>query len=898
VDHVSEEVSEEESGSEPSQATPRSKRASKGTRRQPAKRRKTRGAKADASDGQDATSEAGDHTEEACALYQAILEPETSLDTLVSDFIDSYKDDAAAAMTELIQMVLNACGTKQNVTSFDIEDVESVPATLMQFQEHLTGAGREKVRTTTDSYPLISRDRRFKGFRKQLCDFAQNLVSQCRDRKILFEHSFSLMQVFETWTVSMSSSTLRAFRHTSTTICLATMTALTDCQATLMREVAALQRQQATLQKTSQKTSAKQNAIKGSLKAKDAESSELKMMLNNYFDSVFVHRYRDVDGKIRSECIKELGLWMQRLPSVFLQGTYLRYLGWMLSDISAPTRLEVVKTLSKLYSADEYTANLRHFTSKFKDRLLTMASMDADLPVRCSALQMADKMRLRGLLEDDDVEILLPSVMDVESRVREAVRPLLYGVLQERSSALKHEVIRGASQGDDVEDLQFVLKALASILQELATGEQDRENASKWMLASNRTAIDTAALNFVKSFHDVTFQNMSACLLRDGEGDPTVPLTDADAAVLLPVLLAVAESALSTAKSDAEDEQDQLRDSILSTIPQLLQKYTDPSNIVFIIRLCMLIDGSAFADTRAQPTFQGQLSSLAKLFMTHREAYLLRDLGQCFLHFALHESLARFVEDLIMDLMHEVRETLLTPEADNELEVLLLRMSILSGVHDCVDLFERPEPLVGIIRRATSTFNAQIALHARDCLRNYSMWKVKAAQADHILVEGLQELRNGLIVLYKDQIATGQLDVARGMLELQAIYALCEASLDPSATELAVKTVAQSFMKAAKKYGVLSGHPTMVDVDALSRALALDDEDGMSDSDDEDEVALQANDNEAKLKLEFDICSVAGIIIRAVTMKQMDAAFASLLTANKGKLGASFDRILKELPVS
>lgn len=49
--------------------------------------------------------------------------------------------------------------------------------------------------------------------------------------------------------------------------------------------------------------------------------------------SVFVHRYRDVDPRIRSDCIHALGLWMVKLPSIFFDGTYLRYMGWVLSDI-------------------------------------------------------------------------------------------------------------------------------------------------------------------------------------------------------------------------------------------------------------------------------------------------------------------------------------------------------------------------------------------------------------------------------------------------------------------------------------------------------------------------------------------------------------------------------------
>ena len=54
-------------------------------------------------------------------------------------------------------------------------------------------------------------------------------------------------------------------------------------------------------------------------------------------DSVFVHRFRDVDHRIRTECVHELGLWMQRLPQVYFDAAHLRYMGWALSDSVFPS---------------------------------------------------------------------------------------------------------------------------------------------------------------------------------------------------------------------------------------------------------------------------------------------------------------------------------------------------------------------------------------------------------------------------------------------------------------------------------------------------------------------------------------------------------------------------------
>ena len=41
--------------------------------------------------------------------------------------------------------------------------------------------------------------------------------------------------------------------------------------------------------------------------------------------SVFVHRVRDSDANIRTDCLKELGVWIEAYPSQFGDDQYLGY---------------------------------------------------------------------------------------------------------------------------------------------------------------------------------------------------------------------------------------------------------------------------------------------------------------------------------------------------------------------------------------------------------------------------------------------------------------------------------------------------------------------------------------------------------------------------------------------
>ena len=64
----------------------------------------------------------------------------------------------------------------------------------------------------------------------------------------------------------------------------------------------------------------------------DQNHAELLNMLTFIFRGVFVFRYRDVVPDIRSISIHELGLWIVKLPSLYLEDSYLKYLGWTLYD--------------------------------------------------------------------------------------------------------------------------------------------------------------------------------------------------------------------------------------------------------------------------------------------------------------------------------------------------------------------------------------------------------------------------------------------------------------------------------------------------------------------------------------------------------------------------------------
>lgn len=177
--------------------------------------------------------------------------------------------------------------------------------------------------------------------------------------------------------------------------------------------------------------------------------------------SVFVHRYRDLDPNIRAECVRAMGLWFSKYPAHFLDGTYLRYVGWVLSDANTYVRLEAVRSLSLAYAQTEFIGigALQHFTERFKPRLVEMAVGDTELSVRIAVVQVLQSIDGHGLLEDEQREKLCLLVFDEEHKMRRAVSGFVKGVWEE---SLEERLVGKKTDAKDKK--RAGVKALAVLL--------------------------------------------------------------------------------------------------------------------------------------------------------------------------------------------------------------------------------------------------------------------------------------------------------------------------------------------------------------------------------------------------------------------------------------------------
>ena len=104
------------------------------------------------------------------------------------------------------------------------------------------------------------------------------------------------------------------------------MTSLVDVLLALSVAKDACHRQHKTEKRKSQPERAPDRIDMLLAKRKELYDNEcdIQNFINFIFKAVFVHRYRDVCADIRCVCICELGEWMKRCPSKFLDDTFLK----------------------------------------------------------------------------------------------------------------------------------------------------------------------------------------------------------------------------------------------------------------------------------------------------------------------------------------------------------------------------------------------------------------------------------------------------------------------------------------------------------------------------------------------------------------------------------------------
>lgn len=560
------------------------------------------------------------------------------------------------------------------------------------------------------------------------------------------------MENIARWVYTMSSSTLRPFRHTTTTVALAMELALA--------RVAGKLDDRAT--KTSQQIDA-EKARKGKSRNKDMlanlqrsinEANSNRETCGKYmldcFEVVFVHRYRDIDARIRTECVEALGSWIWVLPTVFMEPEYLRYLGWLLSDVNAPTRQEVLKQLARVFKRD--AAKLGHFIDRFRPRLMEMATQDLDISVRVQAINVIEALSENGMLEPDEVDNVGKLIFDSEPRIRKAVvkffADVVQGAVEQKVESMGGEeaVDEMFPESEDVDDFtpmkEWVeIKALAENLAayEQQLEEDDSEDRRVLDMSADMTSIiapETRMSLAAQVLYDkmeivkdwgvlvgyLLYDHTTSAKSKSRSKNTTetrmrqhIAPTGDEETILLQVLVAAVKSNLlhiteadrgkkKPMRGDVTESAEDVALNLAQAIPKLLSKYgADANTATTVMRLQSLLDLDVFQQLRQESsTLEHLLDGICTLFARHSDPNVVLDASIALLRARNCDAFQETTDLKISELWEPLIDTVRNLDKTNnlskrgelngpvlaKLSEAVMKMSNLARIKDCVDVFE------------------------------------------------------------------------------------------------------------------------------------------------------------------------------------------------------------------
>ncbi|KAK6543090.1 hypothetical protein TWF694_007013 [Orbilia ellipsospora] len=672
-------------------------------------------------------------------LFNRVLAGEDA-SKIVEDWIGYYESNNTDAMVAMVNFILRSCGCQLSVTNDDIEDADSAASKLEDIQEIFQ-------KESSVEYPIASRAQKYRRYRTCLTSFFSELISHISASGVLTSDP-ALIENMQIWITAMSSSPLRPFRHTSTAINLSIMTALCSTMADIEKSI-----NNSTKQLESEKSKARKN--QGRIKSLESQINEVQEnqefvtdQISDIYESVFVHRYRDVDGKIRAECIHELGVWIMKLPSIFFEASYLRYLGWVLSDTAVSVRMEVIKALGRLFKDRANVGGLRNFTERFRERLVEMALQDADSGVRSETILLLSEVRQVGFLEADDIESIGRLLYDADIKVRNAVADFFASSVKEGydeqlEDCGGEDTVRDALQSaGDLDDEEFeghqitwikfkcLVNSLAAYDQDDAADGQPRESNAKGVTGLGlQSRFQLAGLALYKALPELhKWEDLAKYLLYDhtgnqmnGSDDETLSyikgfcaLKAKEENILLHVLHASITSAIASAsdapttttkskrkQSEAPDEDDIAR-SLAHYVPLLLNKFgPPPETAATVLRITHLMKLDIYQELRQMNTYSLLIDDVIKQFMTHIDESVLKEASGFLLHAASFDELDEVTSQKIAGVQEEVVNYLvslatnkdfekddLSDQTLSDLETAAKRLQYLASITDCKEAFD------------------------------------------------------------------------------------------------------------------------------------------------------------------------------------------------------------------
>lgn len=692
-------------------------------------------------------------------LYAEVFGRGQNAEDAATHWISLVRKDSVAAIRDLVNMVFECIGCEIKITSPDIEDIDNVPGKLGDVLEE------QYAQKQPAEYPLISKSKQYSEFKTVLTEFFDALIKALHNSTIFHEQP-EVYDNIHVWVGTMSGAQYRPFRHTATVISLAMSTALCDVAAEILQSTATTKTQIETEKKKKGTNKARIAALQDKVKSEDQKLETVDAALRDAFDTVYVHRYRDVDEKIRVECVAALGSWIVKYRKMFLEGQYLRYLGWVMSDPSSPTRLEVVRQIKVLFGQKRNVSALRAFTDRFRSRMVEMGARDADVNVRVESIELLDKLRNYELLEPDDIDTIGRLIFDAEPRIRKTVGKFFVSNIEDLYKALTEdwedeqyaEALPTLQDADDqMEPNQgwIKFKCLAQTLSSYDAKSESEEHPedtirtlantddadSRYMLATQSIYAHMPELQQWESLAGYLLHDHSSIIADSDDSDVslavqgTYKLAEGEETILLDVLYFAVRMYLTTVldlakekkgrsnatKDTIKQKQETAAENLSTIIPRLLSRYgSSPRAATSILRLEQLLDADLISDLQGgEATYSRLLDDIDKQFSSHSDRKVLAEASRALRVARGFEQTKEATDQKVLGIWTETIASLRTLLKGKRIEGrglieryvlrellnVCMRAGNLAAIADCSDVLEEKFPKQGKKQNTSSWEN-------------------------------------------------------------------------------------------------------------------------------------------------------------------------------------------------
>ncbi|XP_055148523.1 cohesin subunit SA-3 isoform X5 [Symphalangus syndactylus] len=604
-------------------------------------------------------------------------------------------------------------------------------------------------------YPLIAPGPSWKKFQGSFCEFVRTLVCQCQ-YSLLYD-AFPMDNLISLLT-GLSDSQVRAFRHTSTLAAMKLMTSLVKValQLTLHQDNNQRQYEAERNKGPGQRAPERLESLLEKRKELQEHQEEIEGMMNALFRGVFVHRYRDVLPEIRAICIEEIGCWMQSYSTSFLTDSYLKYIGWTLHDKHREVRLKCVKALKGLYGNRDLTTRLELFTSRFKDRMVSMV-MDREYDVAVEAVRLLILIlkNMEGVLTDADCESVYPVVYACNRGLASAAGEFLYWKLFYPECEIRTMGGRERRQSPGAQRTFFQLLLSFFVESELhdhaaylvdslwdCAGAQlkDWESLTSLLLEKNQNLGDVQESTLIEI--------LVSSARQASEGHP-------------PVGRVTGRKGLTSKERKTQaDDRVKLTEHLIPLLPQLLAKFSaDAEKVTPLLQLLSCFDLHIYCTGRLEKHLELFLQQLQEVVVKHAEPAVL-EAGAHALYLLCNPeftffSRADFARSQLVDLLtdrfqQELEELLQSSFLDEDevynLAATLKRLSAFYNAHD-LTRWELYEPCYQLLQKAVDTGEVphQVILPALTLVYFSILWTLTHISKSDASQKQLSSLRDRMV---------------------------------------------------------------------------------------------------------------------------------------------------------